>query len=98
MPAKELRSAADSLKQGLGSGVVALVAVNDGKAAVVVSVSNDLEGRVDAVELVRSGVAAVGGKGGGGRTDFAQGGGPDGTAAPAAIAAIESRLAAMVAG
>ena len=98
VPAKELRSAADSLKQGMGSGVVALVAVNEGKAAVVVSVSNDLESRVNAVELVKSGVAAVGGKGGGGRADFAQGGGPDGAAASAAIAAIEQRLAAMVAG
>jgi alanyl-tRNA synthetase len=95
VPAKELRSAADSLKQGLGSGVVALVGINEGKAAVVVSVSDDLKGRIDAVELVRSGVAAVGGKGGGGRADFAQGGGPDGMAAPAALAAIEDRLAAM---
>jgi alanyl-tRNA synthetase len=72
---------------------VALVGVNDGKAAVVVSVSDDLTGRVSAVELVRKGVAAVGGKGGGGRADFAQGGGPDGAAAGRALAAIEAALA-----
>jgi len=93
VPAKELRSAADSIKQGLGSGVVALVAVNEGKAAVVVSVSDDLKDRVDAVELVKAGVAALGGKGGGGRPDFAQGGGPDGAAAAAALEAIEAALA-----
>ncbi len=93
VPAKELRAAADQIEADMGSGVVALVAVNDGKAAVVVSVSDDLAGRIDAVDLVREGVRAVGGKGGGGRADFAQGGGPDGAAAPAALAAIEERLA-----
>jgi alanyl-tRNA synthetase len=80
------------------SGVVALVAVNDGKAAVVVSVSEDLTGRIDAVDLVRQGVAALGGKGGGGRADFAQGGGPDGAEAAAALAAIEQRLAELAVG
>jgi alanyl-tRNA synthetase len=98
VPAKELRSAADSLKEGQGSSVVALVGVNEGKAAVVVSVSDDLKSRIDAVELVKSGVAAVGGKGGGGRADFAQGGGPQGAAAAQALEAIESRLNAMVGG
>jgi alanyl-tRNA synthetase len=98
VPAKELRGAADSIKSGQDNAVVALVAVNEGKAAVVVSVSDGLKDRVDAVELVRSGVGAVGGKGGGGRADFAQGGGPDGAAAAAALAAIESRLATMVGG
>jgi alanyl-tRNA synthetase len=93
VPAKELRTAADRLKQDMKSGVVALVAVNDGKAAVVVSVSEDLTGRIDAVELVRQGVAAVGGKGGGGRPDMAQAGGPDGSAAEAAIAAVEKAIA-----
>ena len=74
---------------------MALVSVNEGKAAVVVSVTEDLAGKVDAVDLVRRGVAAVGGNGGGGRADFAQGGGPDGArAAEAALAAIEAGLAA----
>ncbi|HEX8375227.1 MAG TPA: alanine--tRNA ligase-related protein, partial [Geminicoccaceae bacterium] len=93
VPAKELRGTADAIKQQLGSGVVALVSVNDGKAAVVVSVTDDLAGKVDAVELVRRGVAAVGGSGGGGRREFAQGGGPDGANAPQALAAIEAGLA-----
>jgi alanyl-tRNA synthetase len=60
---------------------------------VVVSVSEDLVGSIDAVELVRRGVVAVGGAGGGGRRDFAQGGGPEGTMAAAALAAIEAGLA-----
>jgi alanyl-tRNA synthetase len=93
VPPKDLRGTADAIRKELGSGVVALVGVNDGKAAVVVSVSDDLTGRVSAVELVRKGVAAVGGKGGGGRADFAQGGGPDGAAAGRALAAIEAALA-----
>ncbi len=93
VPAKELRGTADALKKELGSGVVALVAVNDGKAAVVVSVTPDLVGRLDAVRLVRAGVAAVGGQGGGGRPDFAQGGGPDAARAGEALRAIEHALA-----
>ena len=97
VPAKELRGTADAIRKDLGSGVVALVSVNDGKAAVVVSVSEDLIGSVDAVSLLQRGVAAVGGKGGGGRPDFAQGGGPDGAAAAAALAAIEAGLRARVA-
>lgn len=94
VPAKELRGTADAIKKELGSGVVALVSVNEGKAAVVVSVTEDLVGKVDAVDLVRRGVAAVGGTGGGGRPDFAQGGGPEGSRAPAALQAIEAGLAA----
>ena len=93
VPAKELRGTADAIKKELGSGVVALVSVNEGKAAVVVSVTEDLVGSIDAVELVRRGVAAVGGAGGGGRRDFAQGGGPEGAQAAAALAAIEAGLA-----
>ena len=93
VPAKELRGTADAIKQELGSGVVALVSVNDGKAAVVVSVSDDLVGRLSAVDLLHKAVAAVGGKGGGGRPDFAQGGGPDGSAAASALAAVEEALA-----
>ena len=64
----------------LGSGVAAVVSVVDGKATLVVSVSDDLKDAVNAVELVKAGVAELGGKGGGGRADFAQGGGPDGVA------------------
>ena len=74
-------------------GVAAVVSVTEGKAALVVKVSDDLKGSVSAVELVKAGVAELGGKGGGGRPDFAQGGGPDGARAEAALAAIERGLA-----
>jgi alanyl-tRNA synthetase len=94
IPAKNLRGIADSLKQQLGSGVAAVVSVIDGKAALVVSVSKDLHSSLSAVDLVRAGVAELGGKGGGGRPDFAQGGGPNGDRAQAALAAIERALAA----
>jgi alanyl-tRNA synthetase len=70
-----------------------VISVVDGKAAIVVSVSPDLKDKVNAVELVRTGVGVLGGKGGGGRPDFAQGGGPNGAGADAAIAAIERGLA-----
>ena len=86
---------ADALKARIGSGVVALVSVNEGKASLVVGVTDDLTGRVSAVDLVRAGSAAVGGKGGGGRPDMAQAGGPDGAAAEAALTAIEQQLAAL---
>ncbi len=88
VPPKELRSAADAILRKLESGVVALVAVNEGKAALVVAVSKDLTDRIDARDLVRAGVQALGGKGGGGRPDFAQGGGPEGAKAEEAIGAI----------
>jgi alanyl-tRNA synthetase len=93
VPAKELRGMADSMKKELGSGVVAVVAVADGKAAVVVGVTEDLTDRLDAVALVRTASQALGGKGGGGRADLAQAGGPDAAAAPAALAAIEAAVA-----
>jgi alanyl-tRNA synthetase len=93
VPAKELRGTADAIKKELGSGVVALVSVNEGKAAVVVSITEDLAGSIDAVDLVKRGVMAVGGAGGGGRRDFAQGGGPEGAKAGDALAAIEAGLA-----
>ena len=92
LPAKELRSAADSLRKEIGEGIVALVAVNDGKASLVVTVSDQIKDRLDAVSLLRAGVVAIGGKGGGGRPDFAQGGGPDGASASAAIEAIETAI------
>ena len=78
----------------MGSGVVAVVSVINEKASLVVGVTEDLTERVNAVDLVRAGSAAVGGKGGGGRPDMAQAGGPDGAAAAAAIKAIEEAVAA----
>jgi alanyl-tRNA synthetase len=93
VPAKDLKSLADDLKKEVGSGVVALVSTADGKASLVVGVTEDLAGRINAVDLVRVGSAALGGKGGGGRPDMAQAGGPDGAKAQAAIDAIEQALA-----
>jgi alanyl-tRNA synthetase len=90
VPAKQLRATADAILRQVGSGVVAVVSVIEGKAALVVSVSDDLD--IDAVALVRAGVAVLGGKGGGGRRDFAQGGGPRGDEADAALAAIARAL------
>ena len=94
VPAKELRGMADDLKRQIGSGVVALVAVGDGKASLVVGVTDDLTDRFDAVALVRQGAAALGGKGGGGRPDMAQAGGPDPGAAEKALDTIERALSA----
>ena len=94
VPAKELRAMVDAAKQKLGSGVVAFVAVNEGKAALTIGVTDDLTERFSAVDLVRVGAAAVGGKGGGGRPDMAQAGGPDGAAADGALVAIEDAIAA----
>jgi len=96
VPAKDLKGMADEIKKQLGSGVVALVTAMDGKASLVVAVSDDLKDRVNAVDLVKAGAAAVGGKGGGGRPDMAQAGGPDGGKAPQALAAIEAFIAASV--
>ena len=93
MDAKELRPLLDEAKKRLGSGVAAIAAVNDGRAAFAVGVTDDLTGRFNAVELVRAGVAALGGQGGGGRPDMAQGGGPDGAKADEAIAAVRRALA-----
>ncbi|MBT3238165.1 MAG: alanine--tRNA ligase [Rhodospirillaceae bacterium] len=93
MPAKDMKGLADEIKQQMGSGVVALVSVNDGKVSLVVGVSDSLTDKIDAVELVRAGSQAVGGKGGGGRADMAQAGGPDGDKAEAALQAIEAALA-----
>ncbi len=91
---KDLRSLLDEAKQEMGSGVAAIVAVNDGRAALAVGVTQDLTSTVDAVALVRAGVEAMGGKGGGGRPDMAQGGGPDGDKADAALDAVRQALAA----
>ena len=93
MPAKDLKGLADDIKTQIKSGVVALVAVNEGKVSLVVGVTDDLSAKYNAVDLVRVGSEAVGGKGGGGRPDMAQAGGPDGTNAKAALDAIEAVLA-----
>ena len=93
IPAKELKSLADDLKKQVGSGVVALVSVTDNRASVVVGVTDDLTDRISAVDLVRVGAEAVGGKGGGGRPDMAQAGGPDGAKGQQALDAIESAIA-----
>ncbi len=93
VPARELKGVADGLKQEIGSGVVAVVSNDDGKASLVVGVTDDLTGRISAVDLVRAGSAALGGKGGGGRPDMAQAGGPDGDAGAKALEAIEAALA-----
>ncbi|MEP2102073.1 MAG: alanine--tRNA ligase [Parasphingorhabdus sp.] len=90
---KELRGLIDEAKKKMGSGISALIAVNDGRATVAVGVTDDLTDTRSAVELVQSAVTAVGGKGGGGRSDMAQGGGPDGAKADDAIAAIKAILA-----
>jgi alanyl-tRNA synthetase len=91
---KDLRSLADEGKKQVGSGVVAIVGISgDGKAGIVVGVTEDLVGRFNAVDLVRKGAEALGGKGGGGRPDMAQAGGPDASKADAALAAIEAALA-----
>ena len=89
---KSLRSEIDGLKQRLGSGVAALIAVNEGRGSVAVGVTDDLAGQVSAVELVKAAVAALGGQGGGGRPDMAQGGGPDGSKAGEALQAVREAL------
>jgi alanyl-tRNA synthetase len=94
IPAKELKGMADEIKRQIGSGVVALVAVADGKASLVVGVTDDLTKRLNAVELVKVGSAALGGQGGGGRPDMAQAGGPDASRANEALAAIERAIGA----
>jgi alanyl-tRNA synthetase len=88
---KSLRGAVDEAKARIGSGVVALVAVNDGRASVAVGVSDGLG--LSAVDLVKTAVAVLGGQGGGGRPDMAQGGGPDGNKAGEALGAVREALA-----
>ena len=91
---KDLRSLADEGKKQVGSGVVAIVGLSDdGKAGLVVAVTDDLTKRFNAVELVKKGAEVLGGKGGGGRPDMAQAGGPDGSKAEEALKAVEAALA-----
>ncbi|VAW10599.1 Alanyl-tRNA synthetase [hydrothermal vent metagenome] len=92
---KDLRSLVDEGKREIGSGVVAIVGVaEDGKAGIAVGITDDLVAKVSAIDLVRLGASALGGKGGGGRPDMAQAGGPDGTRADAALDAVRAGLAA----
>jgi len=92
---KDLKGLVDEGKKRVGSGVVAIVGVTgEGKAGIVVGVTPDLTERYNAVELVRKGAEALGGKGGGGRPDMAQAGGPDGSKAQAALDAVAAMLSA----
>ncbi len=89
---KDLRGLANDAKTKLGSGIAAFVTVNDGRASVLVAVTDDLTARFSAVDLVRAGVDALGGQGGGGKPEMAQGGGPDGSKAGDALAAIKGLI------
>jgi len=95
VPAKELKGVVDDLKTQMGSGVVAVLSVNDDKVSLVVGVTDDLTATNSAVGLVQAGSAAVGGKGGGGRPDMAQAGGPDTSKANEALDAIKAAINAV---
>jgi alanyl-tRNA synthetase len=95
IPSKDLRGLVDDGKKQLGSGVVAIVGVSDdGRAGVAVGITDDLTGRYNAVDLVRVAAEAMGGKGGGGRPDMAQAGGPDGNKADAAVEVVIAAIKA----
>jgi alanyl-tRNA synthetase len=96
VPAKDLKSLAEAIGKQLEGGVVALVSTAEGKASIVVGVTGERASKFNAVDLVRAASAAVGGKGGGGRPDMAQAGGPDGAMADAALDAVRARLQAGV--
>jgi alanyl-tRNA synthetase len=89
---KGLRPIIEDFRKQVGSGVVAVVGVNDGKAAVAIAVTPDLTSRFNAAELIRQAVSAMGGQGGGGKPDFAQGGAPDGSKAQAGVDAVRAVL------
>jgi alanyl-tRNA synthetase len=90
---KDLRGLVDDAKRQLGSGIAAIIGVSEeGKAGLVVGVTDDLTGTYNAVDLARAGAEALGGKGGGGRPDLAQAGGPDGARADAALDAIAAQI------
>jgi alanyl-tRNA synthetase len=90
---KGLRGVAEDFRKQVGSGVVALIGVTEGKAAVTVAVTSDMTGRVNAADLARAAVLAMGGQGAGGKPDFAQGGAPDGGKAEDGLAAVRAALA-----
>jgi alanyl-tRNA synthetase len=92
VPVKELKGFVDEFKKQSGLGVVAIVSNIDGKASLIVGVTDDLKGRLSAVDLARAGSVAVGGEGGGGRPDMAQAGGPKGDEGQAALDAIETMI------
>ena len=92
IPAKDLKNLADDLKKQIGSGVVALVSNANEKASLVVGVTKDMTARLNAFDLVRVGSVALGGKGGGGRPDMAQAGGPNGKDGQVALNAIKAAL------
>ena len=89
---KGLRGVAEDFRKQVGSGVVALIGVTDGKAAVTVATTADMAGRVNAADLARAAVLAMGGQGAGGKPDFAQGGAPDGDKAEAGLDAVRAAL------
>ena len=89
---KGLRGVAEDFRKQVGSGVVALIGVTDGKAAVTVAVTSDVVGKVNAADLARAAVLAMGGQGAGGKPDFAQGGAPDGSKAEDGLAAVRAAL------
>jgi len=97
VPPRELKSLAEAIGKQLGSAAIVLISTAEDKASVVVHVTADLAERLDAVDLVRTASAALGGKGGGGRRDMAQAGGPDAGAADAALAAVRARIAEVLA-
>jgi alanyl-tRNA synthetase len=90
---KGLRGLIDEAKARLGSGVAAVVTVVEGRASVAVGVTDDLKDRLSAVDLVKAAVTALGGQGGGGRPDMAQGGGPVGAAGAEALMAVRAAIA-----
>jgi alanyl-tRNA synthetase len=92
VPARDLKGIAEAIGKQIGGGVVALVSTAEGKASIVVGVSPELTAQVSAVDLVRAAALVLGGKGGGGRPDMAQAGGPDATQADAALAAVRAAL------
>jgi len=91
---KDLRSLVDQTKAKIGSGVVAFIGVNDGKASVCIGVSDDLTSQISAVDLVKTAAVILGGQGGGGRPDMAQAGGPNGAKANAALLELKKMISA----
>jgi alanyl-tRNA synthetase len=90
---KGLRGVAEDFRKQVGSGVVALIGVTEGKAAITVAVTSDMAGKVNAADLARAAVIAMGGQGAGGKPDFAQGGAPNGSKAEDGLAAVRTALA-----
>ena len=97
MDAKDVRAMVDEAKKRLGSGIIAMIALNKGRASMTVGITKDLLPLHDAVVLVKIGALVLGGEGGGGRADMAQAGGPHGDRAQQAIQALRDHLRALVA-